>query len=112
MNRRVLLIFGLLAAVIVVFGLIVLLSSRGGTGTTAATTLKIWSPFDEGGIYQTMAAPFLTANSNVKLEFRHIQAENAKDYEAKVVDAIASGKGPDIWLIRNDWLPKHQPKLI
>lgn len=108
---------GLIFALIGVFVLaivVVLITALSGSKNVSESdnTLTIWSPFDEGDIYKQISEPYLTDNPAVKLSFKYVQATDAKDYEAKVVDAIASGTGPDIWLIRTDWLSKHQTKLI
>ncbi len=111
MKRGVLLIIGVVF--LVLFGLLIFLFARSGSKETAANpVVKIWAPFDEKKIYDEMSKTFLEENPNVSIEYRYIEAADAKDYEAKVVDAIASGTGPDIWLIRTDWLPKHAPKLV
>lgn len=108
MKRGVIFIVG---GVFLVLILVVVLISRNNNQAPTAVTLKIWSPFDEGKVYRDMAQPFLDAHPNVNLDFRFVEAADAKDYEAKVVNAIAAGSGPDIWLIRNDWLPKHETKI-
>jgi len=95
---------------IMVFGILSLLFSRGEQ-KPSEVTIKIWSPFDEGEAYNQLLSNYLTDNPNVKIDFQYISASDAKDYEAKVVNAIAAGTGPDIWLIRADWLPKHKTKL-
>ncbi|MEK7554822.1 MAG: extracellular solute-binding protein [Patescibacteria group bacterium] len=33
-------------------------------------------------------------------------------YESELVDALAEGRGPDVFMIRSSWLPKHAGKLI
>lgn len=108
MKRGVVIIAGVVF--LVIFSIAAFLIGRSPEAP-ASTTLRIWSPFDEAEIYEEISAEFLAARPGTKLEFRHVAAKDAKEYEAKVVDAIASGEGPDIWLIRNDWLPKHEPKL-
>lgn len=105
-------VLGIGVGLLVLIGVIAIFAGRSSKKAPAIITLKVWSPFDEGKVYTTMAQTFLAANPNVRLEFKFIDAADAKEYEAKVVDAIASGTGPDIWLIRNDWLPKHEPKLV
>lgn len=110
MSRLLLIVFGGVVSLAIIIIVVLLLRSRPNTETI---TLTIWSPFDEGKIYEEMSQPFLLKErTNLKLEFRYIEAKDAKDYEAKVVDAIASGHGPDIWLTRFDWLPKHVSKSI
>lgn len=110
MKRGVLLIIGAVFLIIVIVVAVAAVRSKPKTPETV--TLKIWSPFEEADIYKTISQPFLQDYPNTKLEFSYIDAANAQEYEAKVVDAIASGEGPDVWLIRADWLPKHQPKLV
>lgn len=103
-----------LIGVLILAIIVVLVTALSGSKNVSESdnTLTIWSPFDEGDIYKQISEEFLIDNPTVKLSFKYIPATDAKDYEAKVVDAIAGGGGPDIWLIRTDWLPKHQSKLI
>ena len=108
---------GLIFALIGVFVLaivVVLITALSGSKDASKTdnTLTIWSPFDEGDVYKQISEQYLADNPTIKLSFKYVPATDAKEYEAKVVDAIASGTGPDIWLIRTDWLSKHQTKLI
>lgn len=109
MKRGVLLIIGIVF--LLIFGVLIFLFARGGNKTVVSPVVKVWAPFDEKKIYDELTKPFLEANPGVSVEFKYIEASDAKEYEAKVVDAIASGTGPDVWLIRTDWLPKHAPKL-
>ncbi len=107
------LIFALIGVIVLAIVVVLVTALSGGSDSTKIdNTLTIWSPFDEGDVYKQISGEFLADNPTVELSFKYIQATDAKDYEAKVVDAIAGGTGPDIWLIRTDWLTKHQPKLI
>jgi len=111
MKRGVFIIVGVVF--LILFTAIVLIAGRGPkTATPSAVTLKVYAPFDEKVIYEAMGKAFLANRPNSKLEFHFVKKDNAKDYEAAVVDEIASGKGPDIWLVRNDWLGKHEGKLV
>ncbi|MEK7201998.1 MAG: extracellular solute-binding protein [Patescibacteria group bacterium] len=107
------LFFALIGVIVLAVAVVLITALTGDKDTTTTdNTLTIWSPFDEADIYKQISEEFLTDNPTVKLSFKYIPATDAKDYEAKVVDAIAGGGGPDIWLIRTDWLAKHQSKLI
>lgn len=90
--------------------LVIVNATRNEQPTTTTNSLTVWSPFDEEKIYSQISAGFKKANPNVSVSFKYIEAKDAKDYEAKVVNAIADGSGPDIWLVRNDWIPKHVDK--
>lgn len=109
MKRGVIIVVGLLFLIGIIILVVVAARSRQSAPPTAST-LTIWSPFNEKKVYDQISAGFLKGNPNVKLDFTFIEAKDAKDYEAKVVNAIADGTGPDIWLVRNDWVPKHVDK--
>lgn len=98
----------IIAVAVVIIGIVALVLNR--KPEIKQTKLVVWSPFDEAEIYQELSSDFLQTNPGVTLEFKKISAKDASDYEAKVVNAIADGDGPDIWLSRFDWLPKHLAK--
>ncbi len=109
--RRVLVI---LLGLVVVGGLVVLIISligRSHKKGPTVITLKVWSPFNEKKAYQDLAQSFLDAHANTKFEFTFVDTKDAQEYQTKVSDALAAGNGPDIWLLRNDWLPTYQTKL-
>lgn len=111
MKRGVLIIVAVVF--LILFGVVAFLIARGGKKTSSdKPVLSIWAPFDEKKAYEEISKNFFLNRQDATFEFRYIQAKDAKDYEAKVVDAIASGAGPDIWLARTDWLPKHEAKLV
>ncbi len=110
MKRGALLLIGVVF--LVVLGVVMFIAARSGSNQPAqAPVIKVWSPFDEKKVYDEMVKRFLADYPGTSVEFKYVAATDAKDYEAKVVDAIASGNGPDVWLIRTDWLPKHASKL-
>lgn len=84
-------------------------NTPGGTGTAAPKTITIWRPFDSDEIFKPIISEFKLDNPNVTLVYKQIPAD---EYELTVSEALAAGTGPDIWSIRNDWMPRHQDKLI
>lgn len=46
---------------------------------------------------------------NVKISYDQIPEEN---YEQSLIDALAAGNGPDIFMFRSDWMRKHMNKVI
>jgi len=105
-------VFGLIGVVVLAIVIFLVVALSGGNKKAVDNTLTIWSPFDEADTFNKISEQFLTDNPAIKLSYKYVQATDAKDYEARVVDAIANGNGPDIWLIRTDWLAKHQAKLV
>jgi len=112
MDRKKLLVFSLIGVVVLAVTVVIVTILSGKKAVTPDNTLTIWSPFDEADVINKISDQYLADNPTVKLSFKYIAATDAKDYEAKVVDAIANGTGPDIWVVRTDWLAKHQAKLI
>ncbi|MBX4186751.1 MAG: extracellular solute-binding protein [Candidatus Doudnabacteria bacterium] len=67
-----------------------------------------WKTFEDSENAEVLIRDFETANKNVSVNF--VKKDSA-DYEHVLVDALASGSGPDIFSIHNDWLPKHADKI-
>jgi len=108
MKRGLFLIIGLVVLITIITVIVVFASK--GPQQPSQVTLKVWSPFDEQKTFDKLSETFLSAHSGLKIDYRFIDAVDAKDYEARVVNEIANGSGPDIWLIRSDWIPKHANK--
>lgn len=79
----------------------------GGTAGTT-TRLVIWGVFDDSDVYQPIIDKYKALNKNVEISY---VKKDSTTYEKDVVDAFASGQGPDIWQIHNDWLPQHRLKI-
>ena len=78
-------------------------------GTSAPKTITIWRPFDTEEVFKPIISEFKLDNPNVTIVYKQIPAD---EYELTVSEALAAGQGPDIWSIRNDWMPRHKDKLI
>lgn len=80
------------------------------TPTAAGTpvTLTIWRVFEEPEVWQPVIERYQQIHPEVQIK---VLKKNYADYELEVANAIAAGAPPDIWMIRNDWLPKHSQKL-
>ncbi|MDP3740903.1 MAG: extracellular solute-binding protein, partial [bacterium] len=70
--------------------------------------LTWWKPFAELNEIQPILEEFRKAYPNVQINF---VGKNVDTYEDELIDALASGTGPDIFSIHNDWLPKHKDKM-
>lgn len=81
----------------------------GGDGTDGPVTVKMWRTFDSSEVFQPIIDDFEQDNPNITIEYKELPID---EYELVVAEALAAGEGPDIWSIRNDWLPRHQAKLI
>ena len=70
--------------------------------------LVMWGVFDGEEIWEPITRSFKLRNINTKITYKQIPFA---DYEKRLIDAFASGTGPDIFFINNTWLPKFQNKM-
>ena len=71
-------------------------------------TLEFWGLFDSGTVWQPLFDEYTKTHSGTY--FRYTQMEPAT-YEQKLIEALASGKSPDIIMFHSSWLPKHGNKI-
>ena len=68
-----------------------------------------WKPFDDPRAVQPLIEEFQKAHPNIRISY--VQ-KNVETYEDELLDALAAGRGPDIFSIHNDWLAKHEDKIV
>ncbi len=116
MNKKVLIIAGaVLFLLIIVLVVVVIIFSKKKPSDETTTkfpsenlTLTIWYLFDNEEAYTPIIDAYQKEHKNVTINL--IKKEPA-EYEIELVNALAGGSGPDLFMIKNDWLPKHQDKL-
>ena len=96
-------------AVLVFLTLILILRNvGGGPGTGSRVTIEFWGVFDDRTAFDKVIRDFQVQNPGITVVYRQFSFE---DYEREIVNALAAGTGPDIWMIHHTWLPKHIDKL-
>lgn len=84
------------------------LKKQGGSGSGERQLLQLsfWGVEDENAF-----KPILNSyeGNGVKVNYTQFDENN---YEKILIDALASGKGPDILAFHNTWLPKHSGKIV
>ncbi|MCA9364676.1 MAG: extracellular solute-binding protein [Candidatus Moranbacteria bacterium] len=71
--------------------------------------LEIWGVFDDNTDYQGVVSEYKKANPFVRsITYRKFTIEN---YKRDLIDALAAGNGPDIFMINNTWVPQFQDKI-
>lgn len=73
-------------------------------------TLEVWG-FDDADVFTEAFANYTKLNPAVTQVNYKKQVLDVTSYKADVLDAIAAGKGPDIFLIHNAWLPAYKDKI-
>lgn len=93
---------------IAVFVTVILILRGVGGGQVQKVNLEFWGVFDESEAFSGVIKSYQMLNPNVKVFYRKFAYE---DYEKSLIDALAAGTGPDMFMIGNTWLPKHGDKL-
>ncbi len=102
--RNIFKIFSILAG-------ISLLSSGCGTGSKAtqqSVTLNVWKTFEDSENMQEILSDYQTLHPNVQIVYTK---KNIENYQDDLLNALASGSGPDIFSINNAWLPEYLDKI-
>lgn len=72
--------------------------------------LEIWGVFDNPDAFAEIIENYKKTNPNIR-EIRYKKlSENT--YRQDLIDALAAGQGPDIFLIQNNWLAKFNDKVV
>lgn len=108
MNRKILYlgIGGLVLLIILIVLLVV--GSSGDKNKNQPLTLTFWNLDDDKSAFEEIIAGFEQAHANVKIEYTK---KEPKNYLNNILEAIATGQGPDILAVPNDWLPKYHTLL-
>ncbi len=73
------------------------------------TKLDIWGVFDNTSAYNEILLAYRSINDNVSnVNYRKYTIDS---YKEDLLNALASGTGPDIFMIHNSWFPDFQDKI-
>lgn len=113
LTKTQLIIIGGALLLVLLFTLMLLGVLPGLRKTEEAQTLQgsltIWGVRDsEQAINSTLIADYQAKHPNVKLTYIE---KDELTYEEDLINALAAGTGPDIFMIHNTWLPEHFEKL-
>lgn len=71
--------------------------------------IEVWGVFDDSDAYAPAFAAWQKVNPFVdKMEYRKFSVDT---YKQDLLDALAAGNGPDIFMIRNSWMPAFADKI-
>lgn len=116
MNKKALIIGGAILFVLIVIILIVVAvvkkkpeeKNEKTKYPTEDVTLTWWRLFDEEDALKSIIEAYQEEHKNVTIKYLK---KDSAEYETELINAVASGSGPDLFMIKNDWLAKHQDKL-
>ena len=109
-NKKYYIIGGVLALLLILAGVLFFTtgSKSPGTNTNGKIELVWWKTFEDTNNIQDFITDYQKLHKNVSITY---VKKDVSTYENELVDSLAAGKGPDIFSIHNDWLPKHIDKL-
>lgn len=110
MNRKIL-IFGIAGLVILVLGILALVSLGGkqsGPPQQGDIVLTYWGIDDTTEVIDPFIQRFQQGHGGVKVEYKKMERAT---YDQQLVEALAAGKGPDIFEIHDTWLPRYYDKI-
>ena len=107
-SRKLVYILGGAIGLMVLITVVFILRSSGGSSATEAT-LEVWGVFDDANAFSQSIQDFEKANKGIKVNYRLIPS---RDYESTLLNALAAGQGPDVFMVHNTWLPKYIDKIL
>jgi len=72
-------------------------------------TLTMWGLFDDASVWAPIIKQYEQTNPNVTINY--VQKDYAS-YDEDSFDSLAARTGPDIWLVKGDWMARHYEKLV
>ncbi len=85
-------------------------SCKRNSGSNYEMELEVWGLFDDQDAYADIFEEYIKINPNIKrINYRKFTPDTYRD---DLLEALAAGQGPDIFLINNTWLPSFQDKLV
>jgi len=71
--------------------------------------LSVWGVESSEDAYRTSFAVWQSEYPGVKVEYKNFTT--GEEYENALLDALASGNGPDVFMVRNGTLQKYKNKI-
>ncbi|MFH1175109.1 MAG: extracellular solute-binding protein [bacterium] len=72
-------------------------------------TLEVWNLFDDSDAFRDIIADYKLANANITIKY---YKKDYAGYEDLILNSMAEGDGPDIFLINSQWVEKYMRKIV
>ena len=107
-NKLVLIAGGLVIVTIILVTIIFLSRGFGGGDVGQRADIQFWGVYDSSNSFRQSISGYQLKNPQVQIEYREF---NFEDYEKALINAFASGQGPDIFMVQNTWLSRYFDKI-
>ena len=105
LTKTQIILIGLVVFLVVVFiGVLVFFGRRAPKTAGYAGTLTVWGVFDRADVFEKLVEGYRKLQPGV--EINYVQKDPAT-YEDELINALATPKGPDVFMFHNTWLPKR-----
>ena len=117
-SKNQLIIVGVVGFIVVVFilglfGVIPGFKKQASTDPnypTGPVTMTMWGVGDEYSVYGDAIKAYQQLFPNVKITY--VKYDDPDVYEKELVNAFAENRGPDIFMVKNDWVYQHWGKIL
>ncbi len=104
-KKKTPLVFILIGVVLVVsllVGGIFVFGKKFGKKTAETRKITWWNLWEDDAVVRSLIQEYETKNPNVKVEYAK---QSPQDYRERLVNSLAKGAGPDIFVFHNTWAP-------
>ncbi len=109
MSKKYYIIGGIIVILLIALVGLLLLSGKTNNNVPAGNVeLTWWKTFEDPDNVQQLIADYESSHKNVTINY---VKKDVTTYQNDLVQAFASGNGPDIFSIHNDWLPSELDKM-
>ncbi|QQG47669.1 MAG: extracellular solute-binding protein [Candidatus Woesebacteria bacterium] len=100
---------GLIVLVILVFLAIKFVPSiLKKSNLSGQTTITWWGLWENDSVVKSLIDEYQSQNPKIKIDYVH---QSKEDYRERLTNALAQGKGPDIFRFHNSWVPMFKNTL-
>ncbi|MFA4880389.1 MAG: extracellular solute-binding protein [Candidatus Doudnabacteria bacterium] len=82
----------------------------GGTAKKQPVELTFWGIFTESSQIEPLIRAFEAQNPNIKINYKNF-GNDYPNYRTEIFNALAQGKGPDIWMVHHTWIKRDKDFL-
>lgn len=104
-TRQQLIFLGVAGAIVIIFLAVFL---AGGRKPTEKIDLTIWG-VDNELAWDYAILQYQDRHPNVRIKYTEFPEDS---YEKNLINGLAAGNGPDIFMVNNRWAVKHADKII
>ena len=108
MNRQYI-IFGVVGLVILIVAVFFVFGVGRNPAPPAPVSLTFWGFGDDEEVWRPVLEAFQKQYAYITIKYQRFDAGS---YEKTLVNRLAEGNGPDVFLLKNSWLAKERDKIF